>query len=302
MRARLAVLYEHPEWFQPLFAELRRQGIPFVEWPAEGLVLDLEQGEYPDLVLNRMSPSAAFRGHGHAQFAVRDLLALLEARRVAVVNGPAAYELEISKIRQHELWRRVGARTPRTRVVNRQDLLSQAAEGLRFPVLVKPNCGGAGQGIRRFDSIEQLRAASCEIESGCDHTMLVQEYIAPRDGACYRVEVLDGEILYCVRIQRSGEGYNLCPADACQSKARPVFTRCEALPEAATVALSAARLGRLDVCGVEYVIDAQGEPVFYDLNALSNFVVNAEQVVGFNPTRRFVEYLGRRLDALGRVY
>ncbi|MBN9662491.1 MAG: hypothetical protein J0H49_30110 [Acidobacteria bacterium] len=300
MPARLAILYEHPEWFRPLFAELSRQGVPYEEWRADELVFDLDEQEFPDLVLNRMSPSAAFRGHGHGQFAVRDFLTHLETRRVAVVNGAQAYEYEVSKIRQHDLFRRCGARTPRTRAVNHPSVLHKAAEGLAYPLLVKPNCGGAGGGIRRVDSERDL--ASGEFTFGCDHTALVQEFIPTRDGSCYRIEVLDGEVLYCVRIQREGQGFNLCPADVCQSAAKPVFTRCEPLPEAAVTALAVARLGKMDVCGVEYMVDHRsGDPVFYDLNALSNFVVNAEAVVGFNPTKRFVEYLTRRLYSAGRA-
>lgn len=67
MPARLAILYEHPEWFRPLFAELSKQGVPYEEWRADELVFDLDEQEFPDTVLNRMSPSAAFRGHGHRQ-------------------------------------------------------------------------------------------------------------------------------------------------------------------------------------------------------------------------------------------
>lgn len=32
--AELAVLYEHPEWFELLFRELTRRGIPFAKVPA----------------------------------------------------------------------------------------------------------------------------------------------------------------------------------------------------------------------------------------------------------------------------
>lgn len=300
--ARLAILYEHPEWFRPLFDALARAGIPFEQWRADSLAFGLDETDLPDLVFNRMSASATWRGHAHAQFAVRELLAVLEARRVAVVNGAPAYELEISKVRQMELFRRAGARVPRTGVANCPKQLMQAARGLAFPVMVKPNCGGAGAGVRRFDSPAQLEAAAGEAEFGCDNVALVQEHIPSRDGACYRIEILDGQVLYCLKVQRDGAGYNLCPADACASASKPVFTRCEPLPEAETIALNAARLGRIDLCGVEYIIDHRtGEPVFYDLNVLSNFVANAREVVGFDPHERLVEYLGRRLHALGRA-
>lgn len=300
--ARLAILYEHPSWFRPLFEALARAGIAYEPWRAEELAFGLDETEWPDLVLNRMSASAAWRGHGRAQFAVRELLAVLEGRRVAVVNGAAAYELEISKVRQMELFRRAGARVPRTGAANCPGQLARAARGLAFPVMVKPNCGGAGAGVRRFDAPSQLEAGADEAVFGCDNVALVQEHIPSRDGACYRIEILDGEILYCVKVQRDGAGYNLCPADACASAAKPVFTRCEPLPEAAAIALNVARLGRIDLCGIEYIIDHRtGEPVFYDLNVLSNFVADARTVVGFDPHERLADYLGRRLHALGRL-
>lgn len=300
--ARLAILYEHPAWFRPLFAALERSGIPWLEWKAEDLAFRLDETDWPELVLNRMSASAAWRGHGRAQFAVRELLAVLEARRVAVVNGLPAYELEISKIRQLELFRRAGARVPRTAAACRAEQLPRVAEALPFPVIVKPNCGGSGAGVRRFDTPAQLASGAREVEFGCDHTALVQELIPSRDGACYRIEILDGEMLYCLKVQRDGTGYNLCPADACESAARPVFARCGPLPEAEALALNIARLGRLDLCGIEYIIDHRtGEPVFYDLNVLSNFVADAPPVVGFDPYERLADYLGRRLHALGRV-
>ena len=293
---RLAILYEHPRWFEPLFAELRARGIAFEEWKAESLTLDPERAEWPDLVLNRMSPSARWRDHGCGQFAVLEMLRLLEARRVEVINGSAAYEVEISKLRPLELCRRCGVAAPRTRAVNCPKLLASAAAQLRFPVMVKPNCGGAGSAMQRFDSQGDLERAAAQIDFGADNVGLVQEYHAPRGGFIQRVEVLGGEVLYAIRIE--AKSFNLCPADVCGLTPHKV-ERYEPSQEIVTASLALARTARLDVGGVEYLEDADtGEVLFYDINALSNFVANAETIVGFNPAARFVDYLERRLDAL----
>jgi hypothetical protein len=37
---RIGILYEHPEWFRPLFAELERRGIPHERIHAETLTFD----------------------------------------------------------------------------------------------------------------------------------------------------------------------------------------------------------------------------------------------------------------------
>ncbi len=296
MTPRLAVLYEHPRWFEGLFSELRARGIAFEEWKAESLTLNPERMEWPDLVLNRMSPSARWRNHGCGQFAVLEMLRLLEARRVEAINGSTAYEVEISKLRQLEICRLCGVAAPRTRAVNCPKLLVAAASQLRFPVMVKPNCGGAGSAMQRFDSPDELERFASQTDFGSDNIALVQEYHAPRGGFIQRVEVLGREVLYAIRIE--AKSFNLCPADVCATAQHKV-ERFEPAPEIATAALALARAAKLDVGGVEYLEDAvTGQVLFYDINALSNFIANAESIVGFNPTARFVDYLERRLDAL----
>jgi hypothetical protein len=48
----------------------------------------------------------------------------------------------------------------------------------------------------------------------------------------------------------------------------------------------------IDVGGVESVIDDRnGRLLYYDINALSNFVADPERVIGFNPYARLADYL-----------
>jgi hypothetical protein len=57
-----------------------------------------------------------------------------------------------------------------------------------------------------------------------------------------------------------------------------------------------ARRTGLDVGGIEFLIDDRdGKPYFYDVNALSNFVADARNVVGFDPHERLVDYLLTRI-------
>jgi hypothetical protein len=51
----------------------------------------------------------------------------------------------------------------------------------------------------------------------------------------------------------------------------------------------------VDVGGIEYMVDDRdGKIVYYDINALSNFVADAPNVVGFDPFARLVDYLVTR--------
>jgi hypothetical protein len=56
-----------------------------------------------------------------------------------------------------------------------------------------------------------------------------------------------------------------------------------------------ARAASLDIGGIEYLVDDRdGRVYYYDVNALSNFVADAPNVVGFDPWVNFVDYIERR--------
>lgn len=317
-RMRVAVLYEHPEWFIPLFAALERRGLDVLRVDATSLRWD--PAERPDfsLLLNRMSPSSHTRGHGHAIHAAASYIDWVESYGVPVVNGSTAYRLELSKSAQLDLLRRLGARYPRARVINNAAEAPAAAHDLQFPVIVKPNIGGSGAGIQRFDSPAALEsAARGAIDLGIDSTALVQEFLPARGGTITRLEILDGELLYAIEITPpAGHGFNLCPADICQADATPEPASFEACPTRPAMAIAAAsparqdvetglriaKAARLDVCGIEYLIDDRdGQSYIYDINALSNFVTDAPRIVGFDPFERFAEYIGRRVDDVTSV-
>ncbi len=55
------------------------------------------------------------------------------------------------------------------------------------------------------------------------------------------------------------------------------------------------RAAHLDVGGIEYLVDDRdGRHYFYDINALSNFVADARNVIGFDPFEHLVDYLEQR--------
>jgi hypothetical protein len=299
MERPIGILYEHPEWFRPLFAELERRGVPYEKLHAGELTFDPGEEHSPyALVLNRMSPSAWTRGHARAIFHTLHYLGYLDEIGAAVVNGHAAYEVEISKARQCTLFARLGLRYPSTRVINNPSLVAEAAQGLRFPVLVKPNIGGSGAGIRSFSTPEEL--VDTEIDLGLDGTGLVQEHLSAEGESIVRIEILGGEFLYAIRIRLLPGGFNLCPADYCElpgvadgvsGRGLPIERHDpprELIEDAKRIVAAAG----MDLGGVEYLVDASsGLPHFYDLNALSNFVANAPDVIGFDPFVDLVDFL-----------
>lgn len=307
----LAIYYEHPDWFRPLFAELDRRGVPYVKLDATRHLYDpgAEEKSY-DVVFNRMSPSAYLRGHGHGIFYTLQYLNHLRNLGTRVINGEKAFGIEISKARQLSLLDSLNLPYPKAFVINSPSLAVEASEKLRFPIVVKANIGGSGAGIVRFDSRAALVAAveNGSIDLGIDQTALVQEFIPPRGGHITRVETLGGKYLYAIRVFTTGETFNLCPADICQTTdgvelarvACPVDAprsglQVEAFQPPLDVIRSVERIAQaaqIDVGGIEYVIDDRdGSLFYYDINALSNFVADATRVIGFDPHARLVDFL-----------
>jgi hypothetical protein len=129
------------------------------------------------------------------------------------------------------------------------------------------------------------------------------------------VETLDYKFLYAMKVFTTGESFNLCPAEICQIPEEQSVEFClteapkkgiqvEAFTPPAEVVDAVERIvaaAKIDVGGIEYLIDDRtGDVLFYDVNALSNFVADAVTVVGFDPYARFVDYLESQLPGTAK--
>src|SRR5258707_2163727 len=308
----IAIYYEQPNWFVPLFKEMDKRGVPWLKLDARYHEYDAASAEQEySLLFNRMSPSAWQRGVGHGVFYTLNYLKHLEDKGVRVVNGYKAFTTETSKALQLSLLETLGLPYPKARVINHPSQALGAAEAIGYPLILKPNIGGSGAGIERFDSPEQLRRAVEEnrLYFGIDSIALVQEAFTPRGGIITRVEVLGGEYLYGIQIHTTGASYNLCPGDICQNTKGEELARRPGCPIDAPkngLTVEAYETPRriienvervmevagIEVGGIEYVIDdATGRLLYYDINALSNFVADPERVIGFNPYARLADFL-----------
>jgi len=317
--APIAVFHEHPDWFRPLFTELERRGLPYVRLDAANHAFDPAEtvADVPySLVFNRASPSAYLRGHAQSTFLTLHWLRHLSRIGVPVVNGAEVYALELSKASQLDLLAQLDLPYPKARVINNPeravDTVRQAK--LRYPVLVKANVGGSGAGIVKYDNEEALATAvkNGQVSLGVDGTALVQEAAPLRDGHITRVETLGGKFLYAIDVYPAQGSFDLCPADACQRADGVELVRGACAVDAPKTGLKVssaippieiveqveriAEAAHLDVGGIEYLVDDRdGKHYFYDINALSNFVADAERVIGFDPFVGLVDYLEERL-------
>ena len=313
---KVGILDEHPEWSRRLIAELEGRGLEVERIDHSAHAFDpRDRRRRWDVVVNRTSPSSHRRGHGRVLFYAEPLLAHLEAIGVPVINPVAAWRFEKSKALQVQLFERLGVRYPRTVIANGAGPVRRASGEIRFPALVKPNVGGSGALIERIETPAELDARADSLDFGPDGVALLQDYIEPRDGAIVRVEVLDGHMLYAIRIVRRADQFNLCPADLCPAPAPDALAACpvDAAPvleitrhdpprEAVEQAIALTRAASIDVGGVEYLVGAaDGRIYVYDVNATSNFVADAPRVLGFDPFPAFADVIVRAAGRAARA-
>jgi glutathione synthase/RimK-type ligase-like ATP-grasp enzyme len=297
MQPDLAILYEHPSWFAPLFAALDRRGVAYRAIRLSDHSFDPASSEIPaPVVLSRVAMSSFMREAEHGIFYAEALLAHWARNGAKVLNGADVIAVDSSKARQLSLIAGLGFGTPKTRVVHRRDDILHAAAGMDFPLLLKANIGGSGAGITRYERREELEEAVRErfLPDSVDKVLLLQDHVPARGGTIVRVETLGGDFLYAIEVE-SGGGFDLCPADACLAAPGREAIRMTAVTPPLALVDAAERIARaagLDVGGVEYLIDDRdGVARFYDINALSNFVANPLDVLGWDPHERLIDHL-----------
>lgn len=296
---KVHVLHENPDWYPPFAAAFDTEGVGHEEWLLGDGCLELDAPPPHGVFWSRMSASSHTRGHARAKDHTRAVLAWLEAAGRRVVNGRQVLELEMSKIAQLTALRAAGFDVPRTvAVVGRGPLLA-AASALPVPFIAKPNQGGKGIGVRRFDSVGDFaeHLASPDYESPIDGITLLQEYVRPAEPFITRVEVVAGDFVYAIAADVAMGGFELCPADACLPGAG-LFTLREGFDHPIVGRyLAFARRHGVEIAGFEFIETSDGRLVTYDVNTNTNYNPDVEAVAPRSGPRLIARFLGGLLAA-----
>jgi hypothetical protein len=300
----IGIVFEYPTWLEPLFTALEARQIPFQKIDLSSFAYDMRHTEVLPLYVNRLSASSYQRNHQRAIALAFSYFKFLVAHGAKVLNYHNA-ALEINKVDQLLAFQQHGWQTPRTWVYNTPEQLTRLPADFPFPLLLKPAQGGAGSLIQRFDTRAAMLAGLSQIPTPPDELMLAQEYIRPVHGYINRVEILDGKLLYALRVYPT-DSFNLCPADACAvegtAASQAQFYLNESLD--ATIAKTIVRFFRslaLDFGSIEFLQGADGKCYFYDLNLNSNYRSELPGVAHFDPWGALADYLGAQLEALQGV-
>jgi hypothetical protein len=308
---RIYVLHENPAWLPPLAEAFAQRGLSWLEWFLDRFTFDLSEPPPEGIFYNRMSASSHTREHRYSAELTAAVLAWLTRHERRVVNGPGALDLEISKVRQYAALERAGVPTPRTVVVAGRDGLAMAAKR-HFPgqpLILKPNRGGKGLGVRLFATAEALAAHvdSPDYEAPVDGLNLLQEYVRAARPCITRAEFVGGRFLYAVEADTS-VGFELCPADVCavEIPAGPMFQIVDGIDRALQELLEHfLRVQGIEVAAVELITGTDGRTLAYDVNTNTNYNAEAEQRDGREGTDQsgpgaLARFLGDELSRLSR--
>lgn len=222
----IAIYYEHPDWFRPLFDELDRRGTPYEALDANRHSYDATNGEGSEygLVFNRISPSAYFaRAWPHDS-----LHATLPGAPGAV--GSAGRE-----------WR---PGVPRRNIEGVATLAAEVS-GAALPAIPRDQSRRPGPRSRRGPSISGSGQGQHRRRT----------------------------YLYAINVYSTGESFNLCPADICQTTDGAELTRAACPADAAKnnlrvegftpppeVIADVERImtaAGIEIGGVEYIVDSR---------------------------------------------
>lgn len=288
--SKVYVIHENSEWTVHLTKRLEELGVPYEEWHLDEGTLDLSAEPPEGIFYSRMSASSHTRDHRFAAEFSGQVLAWLEAHDRTVINGTNALKLEVSKVLQYLELNKSGVRTPKTiAAVGKQNILKAAEAFAGQPFITKHNRAGKGLGVQLFHSIEALKSyvEGPSFEEPVDGITLIQEYIQSPESYITRCEFVGGRFVYAVRVDTS-EGFELCPADACQigDLFCPVGEEVEEkskfqiiddfMDETLEKYKEVLARNDIQVAGIEFIRNAEGDIFTYDINTNTNYNSDAE--------------------------
>ena len=295
----IIVIHENNEWMGPFINAFDELNLEYQLWYLPEMSLDLTISPPEAVYWNRMSASSHTRGHRYEPELTAGILAWLKRHERTVVNGSAALDLEISKIRQYQELESFGIETPRTFCALRKKDLLDSADRIGFPLITKHNRAGKGLGVRKFEKLEALRAyvEGREFENSPDGITLLQEYIWSPSQSIVRMEFVDSKFLYAVEVDTS-EGFELCPAEACELE-----SNCPTEEHNKFKILNNFSLPNLNkfenfllandvgIAGIEIIFDDQGRYWAYDVNTNTNYNPQAEMHANESAPKAIADFL-----------
>jgi len=318
MKNKIYIIHENDEWVEPLRKELNDINAPFEEWHLGKRNINYFDKPPQGIFYNRMSASSHTRGHRYAPEYTAVVLNWLEKNKKRVINNSKALSLEISKSLQYKELESFEIRTPKTIYCNNKESILKSANIFRKPFITKHNRAGKGLGVKLFNNKKELDSyvSSNNFEPSIDGITLLQEYIDAAPRVITRLEFVNSKFLYAVEVDAS-EGFELCPA--CPDEGTDVPETqffgeyCPTIGNKFRILKNYKKKSLIDkyekfisrngieIAGIEYVVDKEGEVYTYDVNTNTNYNSIAEKNSEIKGMKSIADFLKRELLLLSNI-
>jgi D-alanine-D-alanine ligase len=181
--------------------------------------------------------------------------------------GVLASALSMDKRVTKLVWAAQGIPTPMHRVLDEDSDFAQVANELGLPIFVKPADAGSSIGMTKVKRAADLAAAFAEARKYCG-TVLAERFVS---GGEYTCGILGDRALPLVRIEPDGEFYDYNAKYVSDNTRYHCPSGLPPEQEQALQALSLKAFGLLGGRGwgrVDFLLDAQGNPWFLELNTV----------------------------------
>ncbi|WP_047980458.1 ATP-grasp domain-containing protein [Ornithinibacillus contaminans] len=310
--SKIYIIHENSEWTDHLTKRLNELALPYEEWFLDQGIVDLTTVPPNGIFYNRISASSHTRDHRYAPELTEAVIAWLERHGQTVINGSRALRLEVSKVNQYTALNTAAIQTPKTiAAVGKEQILKAAKELNLSSFITKHNRAGKGLGVQLFHSIEALESYvfGPTFEPSVDGITLIQQYIEAPEPYITRCEFVGGKFVYAVRVDTS-EGFELCPADACviddlfcpvgeETESKPKFEIIEGFDDPIIEKYERFLAeNNIQVAGIEFIRDQNGNIFTYDVNTNTNYNSDAEEKAGKYGMLELAKYLGMQLEPI----
>jgi hypothetical protein len=298
---------------------LKNINVSFEEWHLGKRNIDHLDKPPQGIFYNRMSASSHTRGHRYAPEYTAVVLNWLEKNKRRIINNSKALSLEISKSLQYKELESFGIKTPKTIYCNNKESILKSANIFRKPFITKHNRGGKGLGVKLFNNKKELdsHVSGKDFEPSIDGITLLQEYIEARPKVIIRAEFVNSKFLYAVEVDAS-EGFELCPAcpeDQTDDAPETQFfgEYCPTIGNKFRIIKNYKRnsliekyekfisANGIEIAGIEYVIDKNGEIFTYDVNTNTNYNPQAERSSEIKGMRSIANFLKKEFLLLSNI-
>ena len=318
MKNKIYIIHENDEWVEPLRKELKSINAPFEEWHLGKRNIDHLDKPPQGVFYNRMSASSHTRGHRYAPEYAAVVLNWLEKNKRRVINNSRALSLEISKSLQYTELEKFGIKTPTTIYCSNKESILKSANIFRKPFITKHNRAGKGLGVKLFNNKKELDSyvSSKDFEPSIDGITLLQDYIDAKPRVINRVEFVNSKFLYTVEVDAS-DGFELCPAcpeDQIEEPNTQFFGEfCPTIGNKFRIIKDYKRSpliekyekfiseNGIEIAGIEYIKDKNGEVYTYDVNTNTNYNSIAEKDSKIKGMKSIAEFLKKELLLLSNI-